>query len=160
MRTVNEITDPAQLLDFAQSKRLLQFSSGQALGDTTALLTRPNGERGSVEMGMIEAGHKRMGKLIDLHNAMPEVVRRPNDGATKLDVMREIKVGIMRERLTSYGWARFRSTRSTFRTAFTWPPTPWPASTGAWRRWASASSSTTSASGARWPRRAGCGWCA
>lgn len=189
MRTVNEITDPAQLLDFAQSKRLLQFSSGQTLGDTTALLyhiivladknmpikayldlvrqiqanaqrarcfedeftlavafldlevsklgaitylkgespdyketkrnralldtsdesvlknlsaglTRPNEERGSVEMGMIEAAHKRMGKLIDLHNAMPEVVRRLNDGATKLDVMREVKVGIMRERLT------------------------------------------------------------
>ncbi len=189
MRPVSEITDPHKLLEFAQSKRLLQFASGQTLGDTTALLynvivladknmpikayldlvrqiqmneqrprcfedefvlavsfldlevsklgaitylkgesadyketkrnrslldtrdesvlknlsaglTRPNEERGSVEMGMIESAHKRMAKLIDLHNAMPDVVKRLNEGATKLDVMRDVKVGILKEKLT------------------------------------------------------------
>ncbi len=189
MRPVSEIADPHKLLEFARSKRLLQFASGQTLGDTTALLhkviiladknmpikayldlvrqvqmneqrprcfedefvlavafldlevsklgaitylkgesadyketkrnrslldtrdesvlknlsaglTRPNEERGSVEMGMIESAHKRMAKLIDLHNAMPDVVKRLNEGATKLDVMRDVKVGILKEKLT------------------------------------------------------------
>jgi hypothetical protein len=189
MRPVNEISDPAALLQFAQSKRLLQYASGATLADTTALLykiviladknmpikayldllrdiqheqghprcfedefvlavsfldlevsklgaitylkgespdyketkrnrtmldtrdesvlknlsaglTRPNEERGSVEMGMIESSYKRMAKLIDLHNAMPDVVKMLENGATKLDVLREVKVGLLKEKLT------------------------------------------------------------
>lgn len=38
MRAVNEINDPAKLLDFAKSKRLLQFSSHESLGEVTSLL--------------------------------------------------------------------------------------------------------------------------
>ena len=38
MRPVNEITNPALLLEFAQSKRLLQYRSAQTLADTTSLL--------------------------------------------------------------------------------------------------------------------------
>lgn len=189
MRPVDEISDPVKLLKFAQGKRLLQFSDGQTLADTTSLLykialladknlpikafldlvkqiqqnedrrkcfedefvlavayldlevsklgaitylkgespdyketklkrslldtrdesvlkslsaglTRPNEDRGSVEMGMIESAHKRMAKLIDLQNAMIEVVKRLEDGATKLDVLRDVKVGLLKERLT------------------------------------------------------------
>lgn len=38
MRALNEINDPAKLLDFAKSKRLLQFSSHESLGEVTSLL--------------------------------------------------------------------------------------------------------------------------
>jgi hypothetical protein len=189
MRPVSDINDPSKLLAFTKDKRLLQFSSDQTLGDTTALLhrvallsekilpikayldvvrqlqtagqrprsfedefalavgfldlevskvgavtylkgesadfketkqnrlqldttdervlktlsaslTRPNEERGAVEMGMIEAAHKRLAHLIDLHNAVPEFVRRHEEGANKLEVMRELRIGILKERLT------------------------------------------------------------
>lgn len=189
MRPVDEISDPVKLLQFAQEKRLLQFSDGPTLADTTSLLykialladknlpikafldlvkqiqqnegrrkcfedefvlavsyldlevsklgaitylkgespdyketkrnrslldtrdesvlkslsaglTRPNEDRGSVEMGMIESAHKRMAKLIDLQHAMVDVVKRLDEGATKLDVLRDVKVGILREKLT------------------------------------------------------------
>jgi hypothetical protein len=189
MRPVDEISDPAKLLKFAQEKRLLQFSDGATLADTTSLLykialladknlpikafldlvrqiqkgegrrtcfedefvlavsyldleisklgaitylkgespdyketkrnrslldtrdesvlkslssglTRPNEDRGSVEMGMIESAHKRMAKLIDLQNAMMDVIKRLEEGATKLDILREVKVGILKEKVT------------------------------------------------------------
>lgn len=189
MRQVNEITDAAKLMEYAKSKRLLQFSSGENLGNTVSLLynivvladknmpikayldlvrqiqvheerprcfedefvlavgfleleasklgavtylkgespdyketkrsrvllntddesvlktlsaglARPNQERGRVEMDMIESAHKRMAKLIDLHNALPEVVKKIQEGATKLDVMRQVTVGILKEKMT------------------------------------------------------------
>ena len=189
MRPVNEITNPALLLEFAQSKRLLQYRSAQTLADTTSLLykiiilsdkimpirayldllhqiqkngnnpvcfedefvlavafldlevsklgaitylkgespdfketklkrmfpntqdesvlknlsaglTRPNLDRGKVEMDMIEAGQKRLAKMIDLHNAMPEVVRLLEEGKSKHDVLKEVKVGTFQDRLS------------------------------------------------------------
>jgi hypothetical protein len=51
-------------------------------------------------MGMIESGHKRMGKLIDLQNGMIEVVKRLEAGEKKLDILRNVKIGIRKEKLT------------------------------------------------------------
>ena len=89
--------------DYKETKRnrsLLDTRDESVLKNLSAGLTRPNDERGSVEMGMIDSSQKRLAKLIDLHAAMPEVVRRLNEGATKLDVLRDVKVGFFKEKLT------------------------------------------------------------
>jgi CheY-like chemotaxis protein len=89
--------------DYKETKRnrsLLDTRDESVLKNISAGLARPNDERGSVEKGMIASAHKRLAKLIDLHAAMPEVVRRLNEGATKLDVLRDVKVGFFKEKLT------------------------------------------------------------
>lgn len=89
--------------DYKETKRnrtLLDTRDESVLKTLSAGLTRPNDERGSVEMGMIDSFHKRLAKLIDLHAAMPDVVRRLNEGATKLDVLRDVRVGFFKEKLT------------------------------------------------------------
>lgn len=89
--------------DYKETKRnrsLLDTRDESVLKNLSAGLTRPNDERGSVEMGMIDSSQKRLAKLIDLHTVMPEVVKRLNDGASKLDVLRDVKVGFFKEKLT------------------------------------------------------------
>ena len=89
--------------DYKETKRnrsLLDTRDESVLKNLSAGLTRPNDERGTVEMGMIDSSQKRLAKLIDLHTVMPEVVRRLNAGASKLDVLREVTVGFFREKMT------------------------------------------------------------
>ncbi len=79
--------------DYKETKRnrtLLDTRDESVLKTLSAGLTRPNDERGSVEMGMIDSAYNRLVKLNQLHELMPEVVRRLNNDSTKLDVLRDI----------------------------------------------------------------------
>jgi len=89
--------------DYKETKRhrhLLDTTDENVLKNLSAGLTRPNEERGSVEIGMIDSGHKRLAKMIDLHNAIPEVVKLADAGMTKIELLREVKIGLRREKLT------------------------------------------------------------
>jgi hypothetical protein len=86
--------------DTKKGRTLLDTSDDNVLKTLSSALARPNADRGEVEMGMIESAVRRMAKLIDLHNAMPEAARVLKNGGTKQDVLSEVKVGIRREKLT------------------------------------------------------------
>jgi len=89
--------------DYKETKRsraLLDTRDETVLKTLSAGLSRPNAERGSVEMGMIDSSQKRLANLIDLHAAMPEVVRLLNEGKTKRDVLNEVSVGFFKEKMT------------------------------------------------------------
>jgi hypothetical protein len=90
--------------DYKETKRkrsLLDTRDESVLKTLSAGLTRPNDERGTVEMSMIDSSQKRLAKLIDLHAIMPEVVRLLNGGASKTDVLRDVRVGFFKEKLTA-----------------------------------------------------------
>jgi hypothetical protein len=89
--------------DYRETKRnrtLLDTGDESVLKNISAGLTRPNTERGTVEMNMITSAYNRLIKLEDLHAAMPTVIKMLNDGATKLDVMRSLKIGFRQAKLT------------------------------------------------------------
>lgn len=91
--------------DYKETKRnrsLLDTRDEGVLKALSAGLTRPNDQRGSVEMGMILSSQNRLSKLIRLHEVMPEVIRLLSSGKTKLDVLREIRVGGDKLTLTDY----------------------------------------------------------
>lgn len=86
--------------DTKKGRALLETSDDNVLKTLSSALARPNADRGEVEMGMIESAVRRMAKLIDLHNAMPEAARILKEKGTKQDVLSSVKVGIRREKLT------------------------------------------------------------
>jgi hypothetical protein len=91
--------------DYKETKRnrtLLDTRDEGVLKSLSAGLTRPNDQRGSVEMGMILSSQNRLSKLIRLHEVMPEVVRLLSTDKTKLDVLREVRVGGDKLTLTDY----------------------------------------------------------
>ncbi len=76
-----------------QSRVQLDTRDGDVLKNVSAGLARVNKSRGTVEMGMIESALNRMAKLIELHNALPQVREILNDLTKgKNDVLKAVRV--------------------------------------------------------------------
>jgi hypothetical protein len=89
--------------DYTETKRrrhALDITDETVLKNISSGLARPNEQRGRVETDMIESAHRRMAKLIDLHNAIPAVAKALSREATKQQIMNEIKIGLLQEKLT------------------------------------------------------------
>ena len=81
----------------------LDTADGDVLKNVSAGLARVNKSRGTVEMGMIESALNRMAKLIELHNALPQVREILSDSTKgKTDVLKEVRVRGKPLTLTDY----------------------------------------------------------
>jgi hypothetical protein len=89
---------------FKHKRRRVDTSDSTLLKATSAKLAMPNEQRGKIEQEMIQASVKRLTKLTNLYELVPEVVRRLKAGALKPDIMREVKVGEPPEPMTRIDW--------------------------------------------------------
>jgi hypothetical protein len=90
--------------DFRPTKarrQRLQADNEADLKALSAQLGRPNEQRGATESGFIEAAHSRLALLVDLQDALPEVVKvlSAPDG-NKRKVFDAVRIGTQKRKMT------------------------------------------------------------